>query len=74
MPRFAYLKQSGAGRLRTSERPAQMEETLECVYVRRETVRAVWRQLGKGRRGDVSELTEDLLLRWLHEQQLSPPD
>ncbi len=73
MARFDYLegkkprKASGSG----------ADEKLEAVYLRRETVHAVWRQLrrgggpeGNGRTEEsVSELVEDLLIRWLRERE-----
>ncbi len=41
---------------------------MEAVYVRKETVRAVWREVKKEGGESVSELVEDLLLRWLRER------
>lgn len=38
------------------------------VYVRRETVRAVWREVKQDGGESVSELVEDLLLAWLRER------
>ncbi|SEJ00287.1 hypothetical protein SAMN04488058_10369 [Deinococcus reticulitermitis] len=46
-------------------RRGESEERVEAVYVRKETVRAVWRQVKKEGGESVSELVEDLLLRWL---------
>ena len=43
-------------------------ERVEPVYVRKETVRAVWREVKKDGGESVSELVEDLLLRWLRER------
>jgi hypothetical protein len=43
-------------------------ERVEAVYVRKETVRAVWRQVKAEGGESVSELVEDLLLRWLRER------
>ncbi|MDV6375307.1 hypothetical protein [Deinococcus arenicola] len=45
-------------------------ERVEVVYIRKETLRAVWREVRRD--GDtaesVSELVEDLLLAWLRER------
>lgn len=43
-------------------------ERVEPVYVRKETVRAVWREVKRSGGESVSELVEDLLLRWLRER------
>lgn len=43
-------------------------ERVEAVYVRKETVRAVWREVKRNGGESVSELVEDLLLRWLRER------
>ena len=48
--------------------PGQTAERLEAVYVRKETVRAVWREVKKDGGESVSELVEDLLLKWLRER------
>lgn len=40
-------------------------EPLEAVYLRRETVQTVWKQIKKDGGESVSELVEDLLLAWL---------
>lgn len=46
-------------------RRGESEERVEPVYVRKTTIRAVWRQVKKEGGESVSELVEDLLLRWL---------
>lgn len=46
-------------------RRGESEERVEPVYVRKATIRAVWRQVKKEGGESVSELVEDLLLRWL---------
>ncbi|MGM9321938.1 hypothetical protein [Deinococcus aquaticus] len=43
-------------------------ERVEAVYVRKETVRAVWRAVKAEGGESVSELVEDLLLAWLRER------
>ncbi|PTA69731.1 hypothetical protein [Deinococcus arcticus] len=72
MGRFDYLKEGrkvGKARKVTPEpdrrRTQAAGEPLEPVYVRRETVRAVWKQVKKEGGESVSELVEDLLLAWL---------
>ncbi|THF88352.1 hypothetical protein E7T09_03870 [Deinococcus sp. KSM4-11] len=40
-------------------------EQVSRVYVRQETVRAVWREVKRDGGESVSELVEDLLLAWL---------
>lgn len=40
-------------------------EQVSSVYVRQETVRAVWREVKRDGGESVSELVEDLLLAWL---------
>jgi hypothetical protein len=49
-------------------RKGETAERVEAVYVRKETVRAVWREVKRGGGESVSELVEDLLLRWLRER------
>lgn len=49
-------------------RRGESEERVEPVYVRKETVRAVWREVKKDGGESVSELVEDLLLGWLRER------
>ena len=49
-------------------RRGETTERVEAVYVRKETVRAVWREVKKEGGESVSELVEDLLLRWLRER------
>ncbi|MBZ9711983.1 hypothetical protein [Deinococcus multiflagellatus] len=72
MGRFDYLtegQKAGKRRKVTPEpdgrRTQAAGEPLEPVYLRRETVRAVWKQVKKDGGESVSELVEDLLLAWL---------
>ena len=76
--RFDYLEKAAKGNKKGTARksaPAPDEsrnggvERLEAVYLRRETVRAVWRQVRAEGGESVSELVEDLLLAWLRERQ-----
>lgn len=76
--RFDYLDRNGKGGKKGGVRksaPAPDEsrvggtERLEAVYLRKETVRAVWRQVRADGGESVSELVEDLLLAWLRERQ-----
>lgn len=75
MPRFEYLgknKKKTKGKKATLEpdghKKGQSEERVEAVYVRKETVRAVWREIKADGGESVSELVEDLLLGWLKER------
>ena len=76
MARFEYLKgeksqRKSGKKLKTpapDESRGKSEERVEAVYVRKETVRAVWREVKKEGGESVSELVEDLLLRWLRER------
>ena len=67
--RFAYLDGQKVPRKQAEKAQDPSGEPLEIVYVRKETLRAVWHMLGKGRSGNLNELTEDLLHRWLYEQE-----
>ncbi|WP_284104335.1 hypothetical protein [Deinococcus sp. 43] len=75
--RFDYLDRNGKGGKKGGARksaPADESrvggtERLEAVYLRKETVRAVWRQVRVDGGESVSELVEDLLLAWLRERQ-----
>ncbi|MFD1730446.1 hypothetical protein ACFSC4_04080 [Deinococcus malanensis] len=49
-------------------RKGETSDRLEPVYVRKETVRAVWREVKKDGGESVSELVEDLLLMWLRDR------
>lgn len=49
-------------------RRGETTERVEAVYIRKETVRAVWREVKKDGGESVSELVEDLLLRWLRDR------
>ncbi|GGM07356.1 hypothetical protein [Deinococcus aerophilus] len=80
MARFAYLDGKKGGRKQAKLRKAtpepdgrrkgETEERVEAIYVRKETVRAVWREVkGDGDPAEsVSELVEDLLLAWLRDR------
>ena len=77
MARFDYLAdrpKKGKKKAKTpnpapdGRNPGQTAERLEAVYVRKETVRAVWREFKRDGGESVSELVEDLLLRWLRER------
>jgi hypothetical protein len=72
--RFAYLDGQKVRRKQAEKVQAESLEPLESVYIRKETLRAVWRRLGKGRDGNLNELMEDLLHRWLSEQELRSPE
>ena len=74
-PRFSYLKDAGRkaeGRKASpspdGRRKGETSDRLEPVYVRKETVRAVWREVKKDGGESVSELVEDLLLMWLRDR------
>ncbi|CAM3260233.1 CopG family transcriptional regulator [Deinococcus saxicola] len=80
MARFDYLdgkpkKGKKAGLRKATPAPdgrhkGESGERVEVVYIRKETLRAVWREVRRD--GDtaesVSELVEDLLLAWLRER------
>lgn len=79
--RFGYLEKSGkkakkgGGKVKSATTPAPSEESRDrgraegervaAVYVRRETVQAVWREVKRDGGESLSELVEDLLLAWL---------
>lgn len=73
--RFGYLRdgapaEQAAGSRKLTPAPdgrrrGETAERLEAVYLRKETVRAVWREVKKDGGESVSELVEDLLLVWL---------
>ena len=67
--RFAYLEGQKVRREQAEKLQQGALEPLESVYIRKETLRAVWRALHKGRDGNLNELMEDLLHRWLNEQE-----
>lgn len=79
MGRFDYLGPAGRGERKVRGRkltpepagrlPGETAERVEAVYVRRETVRAVWRQVKRDGGESVSELVEDLLLAWLRSRR-----
>ncbi|GGR83753.1 hypothetical protein [Deinococcus sedimenti] len=78
MGRFDYLKKADRAAkkgnvLKSAPAPDESRtggtERLEAVYLRKETVRAVWRQVRDDGGESVSELVEDLLLAWLRERQ-----
>ena len=79
--RFGYLEKAGKtgkkGRqkVRVAAPPPPSDESRDrgraegervaAVYVRRETVQAVWREVKRDGGESLSELVEDLLLAWL---------
>lgn len=77
--RFGYLKTSAkkankAKKARVKPPPPSDEsrdrgraegERVAAVYVRRETVQAVWREVKRDGGESLNELVEDLLLAWL---------
>lgn len=78
MGRFDYLDRQPKKGSRSKRREAapkgrpkgESGERVEIVYIRKETLRAVWREVRND--GDpaesVSELVEDLLLAWLRDR------
>ena len=72
--RFAYLDGQKVRRKDAEKIQAGALEPLESVYIRKETLRAVWRRLDRGRSGNLNELMEDLLHRWLNEQEQKTSD
>lgn len=72
--RFAYLEGQKVRRKQAEKLQQGALEPLESVYIRKETLRAVWRALHKGRDGNLNELMEDLLHRWLNEQEQKSSD
>ena len=72
--RFAYLEGQKVRRKEAEKLQQTALEPLESVYIRKETLRAVWRALHKGRDGNLNELMEDLLHRWLNEQEQKTSD
>lgn len=63
-------KDAGHGKKgsRHAEDPLERGQ-VEVVYVRRETIRAAWRELKAEGGESLSELVDDLLLGWLQERQ-----
>ena len=72
--RFAYLEGQKVRRKEAEKLQQGAPEPLESVYIRKETLRAVWRRLDRGRTGNLNELMEDLLHRWLNEQEQRTSD
>ncbi|WP_291425525.1 hypothetical protein [Deinococcus sp.] len=80
MPRFDYLDEPKKKKIakkgkspKNDPEPdgrihGQTAERVEAVYVRKETIRAAWREYRHDGGESVSELVEDLLLRWLRER------
>ncbi len=75
MPRFDYLddkkpKKSAKKKPPEAEgrRGGEGGEQVEAVYLRRETIRAAWREYRQEGGESLSELVEDLLLKWLRER------
>ncbi|ADY25980.1 hypothetical protein Deipr_0824 [Deinococcus proteolyticus MRP] len=66
-------KAASAGKKADERRRSHAEEgsgKVEVVYVRRETIRAAWRELKAEGGESLSELVDDLLLGWLQERQV----
>lgn len=76
MARFDYLGSEATKKKKSQKktpapdgsRKGETQERVEAVYLRKETVRAVWREVKKDGGESVSELVEDLLLKWLRER------
>lgn len=80
MARFDYLEPRPQKKGKDAKKPKKVTpepdgrgrgetiERVEPVYVRKETVRAVWREVKKSGGESVSELVEELLLRWLRDR------
>jgi hypothetical protein len=65
--RFGYLEGQSVrqkGKKKDKPLPSSMEP-LEIVYVRKEILRAVWREVKAEGGESVSELVEELLSAWL---------
>ncbi|MDO4263508.1 MAG: hypothetical protein Q4C67_04850 [Deinococcus sp.] len=68
-------KLASAGKKADQKRRVRAEEQqldhgkVEVVYVRRETIRAAWRELKEDGGESLSELVDDLLLGWLQARQ-----
>ena len=65
--RFAYLEgQRVRSKKRDKSKPdPDSLEPLEIVYVRKEVLRAVWREVKREGGESVSELVDELLSAWL---------
>lgn len=69
LPEKVALPRTDASR----ERGRADEEDVATIYVRRETIRAVWREVKSDGGENLSELVEDLLLAWLRERTRRTP-
>lgn len=82
MPRFDYLDEQKKKKKKSDQkakagkaapagdgrRKGETGERVEAVYVRKETIRAAWREYRAEGGESVSELVEDLLLKWLRQR------
>lgn len=76
MSRFDYLEKSGQkskkGKKTTPEpdgrRKTEADDKAEAIYLRKSTIRAAWREYRKDGGESMSELVEDLLLKWLRDR------
>ena len=79
MSRFNYLEEPGKKKKKKKDskkttpepdgrRKTETDDKAEAVYVRKSTIRAAWREYRKDGGESVSELVEDLLLKWLRER------
>ncbi|GAA5500704.1 hypothetical protein Dxin01_00429 [Deinococcus xinjiangensis] len=76
MPRFDYLDEKKNKKTKTKKNAPAPDgrhkgdsgEKVEAVYVRKETIRAAWREYRQDGGESLSELVEDLLLGWLRER------
>ena len=67
--RFAYLEGQRVRKKRDKSRPNPASaEPLDIVYVRREVLRAVWKEVKVEGGESVSELVDELLAAWLQER------
>ncbi|WP_309572402.1 hypothetical protein [Deinococcus sp.] len=66
----AHARDSGSAEVISRPDPTAPPSTehVSSVYVRQETVRAVWREVKRDGGESVSELVEDLLLEWLRKR------
>ncbi len=68
--RFGYLDGQSVRRKKRGNSGAQGSsgEALEIVYVRKEVLRAVWKEVKGDGRESVSELVDELLSAWLQDR------
>lgn len=69
MARFEYLEgKKKKGKARHDPPSGVTGEPAEAVYLRKETIRAAWREYRKEGGESLSELIDDLLLKWLRDR------